>query len=300
MNQPCSNVIVSKSNAMIDKASYSLSTTEQRLILACMAKIDSRKLLSEAQEFTITAKEYSTMFHTPLNHTYGQIKSASEDLFQKEIKIFLPDDASEEDPNNSKKKKSSKKKYLTTRWLSDVTYDENGGKVILNFAPKVIPFISDLKDNFTSYDVMSISYFKSTYSIRLYELCKQYLRIGERVIDVDVLRNLLELEDQYSDFRDFNKRVLKIAATEINKFADIEVEIIPIRESRKVAKLKFVIKSKAIVLPPAKKGTKIPKKTASSKTNKNNSKEDSLLQETGKLKTNDLAHWASSLAEDLF
>ncbi|MCG8029623.1 MAG: replication initiation protein [Candidatus Thiodiazotropha taylori] len=51
---------ISKSNALIE-ASYKLKTNEQRLVLACIAKIDSRHALP-ASGIKITAQEFADCY----------------------------------------------------------------------------------------------------------------------------------------------------------------------------------------------------------------------------------------------
>jgi len=57
---------------------------------------------------------------------------------------------------------------------------EDGKFIDVSFHPDMRPFLLSLKSQFTIYDVNNILKLPSSYSIRLYELLKQYERIGSR------------------------------------------------------------------------------------------------------------------------
>lgn len=226
------NLTIVKTNKLIE-ASYRLSIGEQRLLLACIGQVDSVAELKRKEEFTITAKEFANIFNIPLNHSYGQIEEAAKNLFDREITIKHP----------------RQNKKLVTRWVSDVEYDEDLGQVTLGFAPKILPYISQIKGKetpFTKYNLEYIANLKSVHAIRIYELCRQFLKAGIRVLEVDDLKNIIGVENLYPEFKDLNKRVLKPSIDQINKHTDINVKMDPVRQNRKIVSLKFEIKSKQL------------------------------------------------------
>ena len=84
---------------------------------------------------------------------------------------------------------------------------------------------------------------RSSYSIRLYELLKQYENIGHRTFNLDELEDILQVPQSYCVWRDFNKRVLETGEKEINKFSDIKISYTPIKTFRKITSVSFVIVS---------------------------------------------------------
>jgi plasmid replication initiation protein len=220
------SLTIVKSNKLIE-ASYRLSIGEQRLLLACISQINSHAELKKKQEFSVSAKEFSVIFDLHVNNCYAQIEKASQDLFKREVTM-----------------RTGPKRKLVTRWVSDVEYDEEHGVVTLNFAPKIIPYLSQIQNNFTKYNLEHIAKLKSVHTIRIYEMCKQYYSIGSRTVEVEKLKEIIGAEGLYPNFKDFNKRVLKTAVEEIKTHSDIVIKITPIRQMRKIVSLKFVIKKK--------------------------------------------------------
>jgi hypothetical protein len=78
----------------------------------------------------------------------------------------------------------------------------------------------------------------------MYELLKQYEKIGSRKVTTEKLRELLMLEeDEYSQFSDFRKRVLKTAQNELSEKTDIAFTWEEEREKQKCVAISFSIKS---------------------------------------------------------
>ncbi|MGR5996212.1 replication initiation protein [Bacillus cereus] len=85
---------------------------------------------------------------------------------------------------------------------------------------------------------------KSTYSIRIYELLKQYERVKKRTITLQTLRYYVDAIHIYPNYANFKQRILTPVQIELNKNTDISFEFKEIKKGRKVDKIKFYIHSK--------------------------------------------------------
>jgi plasmid replication initiation protein len=123
------------------------------------------------------------------------------------------------------------------------------GSIVLSFDPKLRPYLLHLKREFTKYGLAVVTQFQSIYSIRIYQLLKQYQNIGWREFKVDELKEILGIKkNQYTVFQDFNKRVLNQAKKEFEQQdekgrcrCDLTFSVETFRESRKIARLRFTI-----------------------------------------------------------
>jgi hypothetical protein len=86
------NLSVTKSNSLID-ASYKLNAQAQKLVLACLGKIDSRPDKSPTKEVTITASEFSELMGIDMKNAHRELYKAAEALFK--CSIILKDDNEE-------------------------------------------------------------------------------------------------------------------------------------------------------------------------------------------------------------
>lgn len=246
-----SNLLVYKSNKVIE-ASYRLSLNEQKIIIACIAKHDSAKPLQVADTFRITANEFAELTGVDMNNAYRALKDAAENLFKREVVIENPD------PERPKLKKTK------TRWISSIDYITDDATLELHFAPRMLPYLGQLKSQFTKYELRYIGGLKSKWGIRLYELLAQYRGIGRREFQITWLREHFEIEqDEYSVINDFKKRVITAAIDDINAHSDLKVhEPIYTKTGRKVTGVTFDFKEKQKAKPQQSKQATKPTQAA--------------------------------------
>lgn len=213
--------LVTKSNKVIE-ATYKLSLTEQRVILSCISKHDSREAINKGKDFNLSAKEYSDLFNIDIKNAYIEIKEASDNLFERYLWITNP----------------STGNPVKTRWVSSIEYLD--GSINLHFAKKITPFLESLSSEFTSYRLGNITRLTSTYAIRLYEMFAQWKNRGELIISVENLRKRLGVEDgEYKRMDHFKSRVIKIGIDQINKHSDIKCNYDQIKSGKKITAFKF-------------------------------------------------------------
>lgn len=215
--------VVVKHNDLIE-AGYKLTLEEQRLVLACIGKIDPGNGVPDV--IRVSAKEYAELFGLQLKHAYSQLKEATNHLYEQDI-ILKGDDHTRR-----------------MRWVSSVAYHDKQGFVTLDFSPRIKPYLSQLNGMFTSYQLANIARLKSPYSIRLYELLCQWRSKGERAIELSELRELLALNTRYPRFADLKKRVIQPAVEELNTKTDLLVTMATERQGRSILRLLFVFQKR--------------------------------------------------------
>lgn len=138
------------------------------------------------------------------------------------------------------------KRYFTTiRLINKPRFVEGSNKLILDIDKDLIPYIIDLKREFTRYEIENILRLKSSYAVRVYELLKQYESIGKREINIKDLRDYLGIEkEEYTRFDNFEARVLTPAQEEINKHTDILIDYEKLKTGRRITSILFKIEPK--------------------------------------------------------
>ena len=133
------------------------------------------------------------------------------------------------------------------------TRDEGAKFIDVSFHPEMKPFLLSLKSKFTIYDVRNILKLPSSYSIRIYELLKQYEKIGRRKFELQELKEIIgvieeidnngkkSIKDNYPLFGNFKQRVLLKSQRDLKKSTDIEFTFEPKKTGRKVTHLIFEI-----------------------------------------------------------
>lgn len=221
-----SEALVFKSNALIE-ASYRLSLYEQRIMLACIAQVRRDEPLTDQQLYTVSAQQIADMTGTKLGTTYQHLKAASERLFDRRVTL-------NEAPNGA-----GNSKVRLTRWVQEVVYMESMGSVSMRFSTPMIPYLSQLTEQFTRYALSDVAKMTSGHAIRLYEILVQWRSIGRREVEIAWLREAMQLEDRYSNIRDLKRWVIEPAIEQINDHSPLQVAWTQRKAGRKITHLIF-------------------------------------------------------------
>lgn len=222
--------LVVQSNSLIE-ASYKLTLREKRLILILTSKVEKND--EDFKKYDFSVSELAALFEIKDDSYYTQVQKITKELMSKVLII-------KED-----------KGLLFINWLSSAKYEV--GNVSLEFSPRLKPYLLSLKKQFTSYTLKNIVQFKSVYSIRIYELLKQYVNTEqkERTIEVEDLRNKLGITEynqqgkiikkKLKNYADLKRKVILQAQKELINKADIAFFFEEIKKGRKVVAIKFLI-----------------------------------------------------------
>ena len=227
--------LVVKDNALI-QASYTLDLVEQRLmLLAIMEARETGKGIAPDSLLQIHAHSYAEHFNVNKETAYTVMKDASKGLFDRYVTY------------HDKNPKTGKDRSFHCRWVDKIGYEKDTGIVYLRFTHDVVPLITRLEQQFTSYDIEQISSLNSGYAIRLYELLIQWRSVGKTpVFDLQQFRQQLGVEEiKYSRMSDFKKYVLDFAVQQINEHTDITVKYDQHKQGRIITGFTFNFKVKA-------------------------------------------------------
>ena len=226
--------LVVKDNALI-QASYTLDLVEQRLmLLAIMEARETGKGIAPDSLLQIHAHSYAEHFNVNKETAYTVMKDASKGLFDRYVTY------------HAKNPKTGKDRSFHCRWVDKIGYEKDTGIVYLRFTHDVVPLITRLEQQFTSYDIEQISSLNSGYAIRLYELLIQWRSVGKTpVFDLQQFRQQLGVEEiKYSRMSDFKKYVLDFAVQQINEHTDITVKYDQHKQGRIITGFTFNFKVK--------------------------------------------------------
>jgi plasmid replication initiation protein len=219
-----SDLIAYKSNALIE-ASYKMTLQEQRFLLVCIGRFNPQEENPE-KTLTITAAEFYESFpDMGRQHAETKLKEAIDRLWDRSVII------------------RGEKKREEFRWIQyRVQYQTGEAKVKVTFSDAIMPYLTQLKGQFTRVVVKNVSSLSSAYSIRIYELLQQFRSTGDRMIAIDDFRSMLGLEDKYPDFKILNRSLIKPAIKELNEKSDLSVTVDTVKQGRKVVALHFRFK----------------------------------------------------------
>jgi plasmid replication initiation protein len=212
---------VLKSNSLI-KASYRLNAQAQKLILACISKVDPRDEIPK--EITITGAEYASVL-SPHANVRRDLYRAADALFESSVIIKDGNEETELYWVQKKVKKIKGETAVTLTWSDDV-----------------LKYISKLHaGEYTSYFLKDVVKLESSHAIRLYELLMQWRNTSHHLMmTIDDFRFSMGIGGKYPQFATLNSMLIKPAVNEINECSDINLEYRTRKEGRKVVLLEFL------------------------------------------------------------
>lgn len=130
---------------------------------------------------------------------------------------------------------------LTASLVSSAEYKDGEGTVSLCFDPKLRPYLLQLKNNFTQFELENTFKIRSNYTIRMYEICKYILdHGGSKVFSIEELKAYIGIsKKEYPHYANFKNRVITPSQAEMSELTDLSFEYTEIKVSRKVTGLKI-------------------------------------------------------------
>lgn len=194
--------------------------------------------------YEIVVKDLSAL--TGKEYKYGYLKQATEEMGSRMFEVSTP------------------KSYEQLWMFQRVKYVIGEGRIEVRLSDDIKPYLFDLKDNFTSFELYAALRLGSKYAKRLYTLCSQWNDKGETpVYKIPELKKMLSLLDdkgneQYKQIGEFKRFVLDEAKKQINEHTDLQIDYALYKRGRSFQSVSFTIKRQplAIVLPVGDKSIK--------------------------------------------
>jgi plasmid replication initiation protein len=226
------NNLVVQSNALIEahyKQEYSVQ--EQRTILWLISEVHKEDYLTKNYErklIRITAKDYADLMGICVDNVYRDAEKIADDLGSKRFTI------------------RTSAGWINFGWISSMEYKKGKGIIEAEISEKILPYIIDLKKQFTSFRLENVLYLKSSHAIKLYQLLSQYKKIGMREIRISDLKSILGIENltTYKLYGNIKSKIFEISKREINSKTDLVISYTEIKKGRKVEAVKFKITQK--------------------------------------------------------
>lgn len=222
--------IIEKRNILNEIRASNMSLQELRFFSIYLAKINPRDESTRIVCFPL--EDFRNIMELGrLN--INSIKTSVNSLLSKVINIPL----------------EKKGNYIAFQLFKEckVAQDKNDNWYVeIDAHDKALPLMFDFKEKYFSYNLWNALGLKSSNQLRMYEILKQYERIGERTISLNDLKELLGIDkEEYPIWERFKTRILESCKKSLIENTDIyyDYEIIRKKTGKggKVEKIKFKI-----------------------------------------------------------
>lgn len=222
------NVWVYQENSLI-QSSYYLSTNEQKLIRILSSFVN--KYDSDFKEYIFNVTELAEKLGINSKNSYRELEKISSLLMSRYVKIKNP---------------SNPKDWFMFHIIK--TAKCLNGKITLKIDSDMKNFYLKLQQ-YTKYKLENILEFKNKHSFRFYEFLKQFEntkhgKTWERILEVENIKEILDISKKYLLYSDFKKRVLLPSQKEINEKTDLYFAFEEIKTAKKVTAIKFIAQLK--------------------------------------------------------
>ena len=215
--------LIEKSNILNTLRCGNMGLTELRFFCLYLSKLNARN--PEKRTIQMSIAEFEELFDVKFNSTMFNYKI--EKIMSRTVKIK---------ENNDIRIIAL---YSEFRWNSKNYKTLN---VTCNY--DIVPYLFELKKNYTKYMIENIVKLDSVQKIRLYEILKQYEKLGM------IKFNIVDLQEMMCcairEFKFFKRDTLTPAIRDINQYTDIQVSYEKNLSCRKVVALTFTINKKKI------------------------------------------------------
>lgn len=200
-------------------AKYKLSTTEIKFVLLSLTQIQKED--ESLQEYEIKVSDIEERTGSEQNET--RLKQFAKKMMSKPLEVPTDDG------------------WIIANWFADVEYIRGQAKFKVSFSNKLKPYLLDLKKRFVHYNLKYILPLTSSYSVRIYQMLKEYEKLKIRYIKADELMELLQVPNSYKIYNRFKEKVLQVAEKELAEHCDICFTIEEEKEGKRVDRLIFRI-----------------------------------------------------------
>ena len=236
-------------NALIQSVAKMQKTALKMFELA-VSCIDTDKI-PENNTVYLSKKELFSFFEVSSSSKHSQFKEAIE-LMQKQAYFKI------------KSNKALGIEYESIVPIPYVKWNDYNDEVLIRFSPEIMPYLINLKAEFTQYKISELQKLNSKYSIILYRwLSMQYNqyehysakggRRAEQVesyqnpsITVKELRVITDTLNEYKEMSNFTREVLNKPLEEINAHTSFNVTYEKVKKGRSIDSIVFHITKKPV------------------------------------------------------
>ena len=222
--------VIRKANELVE-ARYRFDLWEMRVFAKMLMSIRSED--KDLHRYNIHINEIIKDFNLhDKGDNYTAIKEAANKLLSKVIEI--------------EKVTTEGVKWFRAPLLIGVegfTDRRDGNYLSVQFHPDLKPFLLELKERYLQYDIRNLWGLSSVYSVRMYELLKQYEKIGKRHFVIEDLRHILGiLPDEYKLYGHFKSKIILKAQADLNESTDILFDFVEQKQGKRVVGITFQIR----------------------------------------------------------
>jgi plasmid replication initiation protein len=214
---------------------FDITNAELRIFIYMLMHINK-----DDNEFKLCRIPIKEIMQRQGGNSYKLIKKIADNLLKKTFKL----------ETISMRKNKEVRTYVGYTIFSKSRYADGENHLEMMFNSEIKDYLLNLKGNFTSAEWKQLMDIKTVNGYRIYWLLKQYQTFGERLIEINTLKEMLMLKNEktgvykYSDFNNFKVRVLDVAQSELEN-TDMAFSFEGVKNGKSFYAVQFKLNNKA-------------------------------------------------------
>lgn len=225
MNTNAEHYVVQANELIEGKQNLKLNSAKIIRALIMQIKPDDDELKS----YVVGIPELSKMLDIGAANLYRNIDNITDDIMTNHVAI----------------KDQHQGKFIKIQWVTACAYEKGVGLVV-KMNPLLKPFLLNLQEHYTQYQLENILAMKSIYAIRIYELIQKeqimkYIpKTGtDIVLTVKQIREACDCESKFEKISQFKAKVLDVAVKEIQRTTTYEISYDCLKNGRAIEAIRF-------------------------------------------------------------
>lgn len=210
-------------------ARYEYTEMQSNIFLVLLSKLTKDGL---AAVYQLTVPEMEEM--TGKKHNYKQLREATKAMMGRVHEM--------ETVHNNREVFRQLVLFKRTDYILGT------GIIEMEFNEYASPYLFDLKNNFTSFQLRAALSLTSKHAKRIYQICSQWKDKGETkkttLLDLKKTLGLATDKEEYPDLAMFKKKVLDVAVKQINEKTDLRIDYQLEKVGRAFKTIVFTVKPK--------------------------------------------------------
>lgn len=223
---PVTNSLIVQHNALVN-AQFNMSGMESRIFLSMLAHISRND--TEFQTCRIEIREILEMN----SQNYALVRKSIDTFGGCKLRIETLGSPVRRQPNRT---------FTVIPLVEFAEYKEGEGYVSVQFNNRLMPYLLELRDNFTKAQLSELLKIKGPNSFRIYWLLREYVGFGKRTIPLAELKRILNVTQEYDRFNNFRVRILDQAQKELAE-TDAAFRYNTVKRGRDVIAIEFIMGS---------------------------------------------------------
>jgi len=219
------NYLIKKRNVLNEVRANNMTLQELRFFSIYLSKIDAKDTSTRVVRFSISDFQAIMELDSRINIEY--MKRVADSLLCKVVNV-----------------PTERGGFTAFQLFKECKVDMDKKEewyVEIDAHDKALPLMFEFQSRFFSYQLWNALRLRSSNQLRMYEILKQYEKIGSRVVGIDELKELLGIaKNEYQRFGDFKVYVLNACQQALKESTDIKFTYEPYGKKGQGGKILFL------------------------------------------------------------